>query len=367
MAKRSYISLPKNLLLFPLVFIDGNEKDWQVFRSNPTGWVPCWVGGNLTRDRCCGDENFAPDACQMDEYFITRKECCLRGWAIIDPQEFTEGPPVKFPPSGRSWDDEEHPSLQIKQRQWEAIMMPASVTRWADSPFGSTQVVVYKGDRADIHLYGLENATFEKPAERIVDIGGNYGAVSIFLATVFPTAQIVVLEPNPLLCRFLLLNLRLHQLTSRVWPICAAFGSGEGELSMETCNQPWLASTKNTCINLGMRTFPREESERMRNAKVSASGHVIDVPTLSMEKILEGVGWQSADILKIDCEGCEWSTLLEPRRSWHVTRAVGEVHFGCKDASCWPKIHDGNCTTTMFSSLAELNELVERCEKSRAE
>ncbi|CAK0833091.1 unnamed protein product [Prorocentrum cordatum] len=63
----------------------------------------------------------------------------------------------------------------------------------------------------------------------------------------------------------------------------------------------------------------------------------VRVRALRMERLLAGVGWRSpVGLLKMDCEGCEWDTLLQPARTWDADHVVGEVHFGCREASCWP-------------------------------
>merc|ERR1712048_424636 len=104
---------------------------------------------------------------------------------------------------------------------------------------------------------------------------------------------------------------------------------------------PWVGATVNTCITLGMRTFqqvPQNAPEPLLQPR-----H-IEVQVVSMERLLAGLNWApSIDLMKIDCEGCEWSVLginktdqANPVRLWHSTFLVGELHFGCGQKACWP-------------------------------
>merc|ERR1711874_700839 len=101
-----------------------------------------------------------------------------------------------------------------------------------------TDVSLYELDLRLQSLQANRHVQGTWPPVRIVDVGGNYGGTTIALARLFPHAKIVVLEPNPLLCRFALWNFRIHGLLSRIWPVCVGLGEHDQTLAMEICSQP---------------------------------------------------------------------------------------------------------------------------------
>jgi len=248
------------------------------------------------------------------------------------------------------------------QAAWEALFEPATVVvrAMSDAPMMEKETFrIYKGDEVELPLYGLNSwaaTTGRGTFRRIVDVGGNYGAVAIALARLFPAARIVVLEPNPLLCRFILWNVREKGLLSQIWPICAGLGGRLRNLAMEVCNGPWRGPALTACVRSAMSTFPREK------APPGKEGRIIEVPVLTMDEVLAQLQWESVDLLKIDCEGCEWSTLLVPR-TWTASHVVGEVHFRCALESCWLRGYqpERNCTRASFRSLLELVAALEAC------
>ncbi|CAK9079378.1 Hypothetical protein SCF082_LOCUS37879, partial [Durusdinium trenchii] len=303
----------------------------------------CW-GEELTPELCCSNTGNI-EKCMFDHHYFTQFECCQSNWAILDPYPLTVAPTVSFPDPD-DW-SQNHPAYSQEQQEWEELIRYAARTKEVQLSSGSLQLYVFKGDMPDIHLYQLESESPNAFA-RIVDIGANYGGVAVALAQHQPFARLMVLEPNPLLCRFLLWNIRSHNLTHRVWPLCAALGNTE--LFIEPCKEPWVGGPVNTCMNLAMRTFTGKASD----------GSAVKVPALNLKDILSHVGWESFDLLKLDCEGCEWPlSRLAPL----PRRAVGELHFDCFQRQCWPpKQRSGNCShVAQFSSLQEMWDLADRC------
>merc|ERR1719148_111124 len=56
----------------------------------------------------------------------------------------------------------------------------------------------------------------------IVDVGASVGTFSIAMALQFLDVRIYAMEPAPQNYRYLVWNIRLNNLTSRVWPLNAA-------------------------------------------------------------------------------------------------------------------------------------------------
>ncbi|CAE7156563.1 unnamed protein product [Symbiodinium pilosum] len=292
----------------------------------------------------------------FDPRFYTKAECCGSGWAVLDPYTFSVAPLPAYP-SSQDWTIG-HPSLAPDQLHWEALIQHASVEKRISSTVGTVSLKVFKGDMPHVQVYNLD-ASGQVAPSTILDVGANYGGVAVALAKLYSYARFVVLEPNPLLCRFLLWNLRRHGLTNRVWPLCAGAAPQIGEVLMQPCHEPWIGHLVNSCMNMAMRTF---------NASTEASSAaVVKVPTLVLREVLHGVGWTNLDLLKLDCEGCEWRAALDPAVWPAPSAAVGELHFNCADTSCWPPrakgLHDrDNCShAEEFGSLEEMWELVRRC------
>ena len=66
----------------------------------------------------------------------------------------------------------------------------------------------------------------------IFDVGGFIGDTAFLFATLHPTVRVIVFEPNPVNCRYLLWNIRINNLTERVWPLCAGLGSRSSVMRM---------------------------------------------------------------------------------------------------------------------------------------
>ena len=210
----------------------------------------------------------------FDLHFFTKTECCASGWAVLNPYTFSLAPPAGYPPS-QNW-KVGHPSLAPEQLLWEVLIQHASIEKRIPSPAGTVVLKVFKGDVPDVQLYNL--TTSGLAPSTILDVGGNYGGVTLALAEFYTHARIVVLEPNPLLCRFLMWNIRRQGLTDRVWPLCTGAAAKVGEVLMQPCNEPWIGAPVNTCMNLAMRTF-NTSSDSLSGPVVKVFGLQLSVAT----------------------------------------------------------------------------------------
>jgi len=148
-----------------------------------------------------------------------------------------------------------------------------------------------------------------------LDIGANIGLVSITLAKLWPKARIVALEPAPSSFRYLLWNLRENNVTSQVWPLNLA-----------------LAGPSSTMIRMSTAVagsvWTRQVPKTLRSE--DHSDYIFDIPAISLGEILGSLGLgNNIDLLKLDCEGCEWEVLAHWDRLGHLFREISiELHNG---------------------------------------
>lgn len=158
---------------------------------------------------------------------------------------------------------------------------------------------------------GYQLPVDEKPAT-IIDAGANIGLTAAYLATRFPLATIVALEPEP--GNFDLLKMNTSRY-ARVKPIQAGLWSHE----------TWLTITNTDEGDNAFRVDPVP-------AEVPGAMQAFSVPG-----IMEQHQWQQVDLIKIDVEGAE-KEIFEGDTSWlrYVKIMVIELHdrfkAGCSEA-----------------------------------
>ncbi|HLX80417.1 MAG TPA: FkbM family methyltransferase, partial [Burkholderiales bacterium] len=163
------------------------------------------------------------------------------------------------------------------------------------------------GDGADVHFrrgtsdVGIIYDVLLKPGRKaeywlpeeleprtILDIGGNIGITSRYLAHFFPGAQVHAFEPVPANLELLRSNtagnVRIH-----VHPY--ALGPADGEIT--------LGSPDPSGYNQGGYSA----------FTTTADGETICAPVRSVESALGEAGMGVADVIKIDTEGAEYSIL----------------------------------------------------------
>jgi len=144
--------------------------------------------------------------------------------------------------------------------------------------------------------YGLEKLKY--PINTIVDIGGNVGLFSLMAYRNFPGAKIHVYEPDPVVLPFLRNNLAQisHQVT--VWS--EGVSSRVGRAEMKLFGSSLLGQTK-----------PSPDGE---------------IPLCPLSEVVTRIGG-FIDLLKLDCEGAEWSIFEKPEPFSHVRDIRMEYHL----------------------------------------
>lgn len=143
--------------------------------------------------------------------------------------------------------------------------------------------------------YRLENVKKLDGAVRtVIDVGANCGWFSVAARSHFPRAQLHAYEPNPAVIRVLDHNVR--QVDAVVHP--EAVGASEGTVAM---------------------TYGAETNQ----GRTVDGG---DIPRVALRTVLERLGG-AADLVKLDCEGAEWSMFEDPRPWTAVRWLTMEYHL----------------------------------------
>lgn len=80
----------------------------------------------------------------------------------------------------------------------------------------------------------------------VLDVGASVGAFAVAIALHFPRARIIAIEPAPQNFRYLLWNIRLNNVSRRVWPMNIAVRGPSEDVVLELKYSPiwWTASSQ---------------------------------------------------------------------------------------------------------------------------
>lgn len=144
----------------------------------------------------------------------------------------------------------------------------------------------------------------------IVDIGAHIGLFTLRAATRWPDARIYAFEPDPRNYETLMRNVAQNSVSNAVVHNLAV-GGQSGQAEFYVGRQPETHS---------LYRGPFDES----------SERTICVDVLSMADIVNQIDSEVIDLLKIDCEGCEYEIVRAAGEllSRHVRYCVLEYHAG---------------------------------------
>jgi FkbM family methyltransferase len=149
----------------------------------------------------------------------------------------------------------------------------------------------------------------------IIDAGANIGLTSVFYANRYPNAQIIAVEPETY--NFFLLKKNIAPYPA-IKPIQAALWSSAGRLEVVEGYRDWGFQT---------RTYSN-----------TPSGHRLGVVrAVTVDELLDELGLERADLLKLDIEGAE-TEVFAPPAAWtsRVGAVIVETHDrlapGCSEA-----------------------------------
>jgi FkbM family methyltransferase len=138
--------------------------------------------------------------------------------------------------------------------------------------------------------YDFSNMDF-KEGDVVIDIGGNVGMVSIFLAKKFPFLKIYAFEPVKENFENFKRNIKLNKIP-------------DGVITVENLAVTKDARTVNLNVNMA-----NTGGSNLCVVKEIGSFQSNDVKSVTLEDIFEKFALKSCKLLKIDCEGSEYEIL----------------------------------------------------------
>ncbi|MFP3209601.1 MAG: FkbM family methyltransferase [Nitrososphaeria archaeon] len=136
---------------------------------------------------------------------------------------------------------------------------------------------------------------------RVLDIGASIGDTAVYFA-LRGARKVVAFEPYPFSYQFALRNVEANGLRN-VRVINAGISGNDGAVEVtkgETCS--------------GDDLKPSEEPG------------AVEVPIYSLDHVLEEYG--PFDVMKMDCEGCEYDAILNSRKIGELRQIQVEYHYG---------------------------------------
>jgi FkbM family methyltransferase len=212
-------------------------------------------------------------------------------------------------------------------------------------------------------LYGmdsLETLRDRSPQQQginMVDLGGNYGAVSIAAYKKYPDQlRVVTVEPIPSTYFFMRWNMWLNEVptveesnfqkngTVGVLALNHGVVAKDREV-IEVCYTPPYTMIGQVCSCDSPYQWPGKQCHR--------------VPGITIQGLVDLFGGDPITIAKIDCEGCEIPSLpvlaeMARKDSGRVRRLVGELHFPTPDLEKMACEFDSGQFFVRLCSTAEL-------------
>ncbi len=146
------------------------------------------------------------------------------------------------------------------------------------------------------YLRNLKNIESNGEETIVIDIGAHIGSFSLFAATMLKNAKVLSFEPEPNNFELLKENIRINDLENEIFPFQIAL-AGKGVKEIQLNAHP---------DNLGMYSSVL----LYKNLQKDKKEIFFKTKAISLEQVFEKNQLSKCDLLKIDCEGCEYSVLL---------------------------------------------------------
>ncbi len=185
---------------------------------------------------------------------------------------------------------------------------------WVRNAYRAADMVIVRDvDWQDAYRLG----ELRRRPRTVLDIGAHIGCFAARAHRRWPAAEIACVEANPANLRALQANVGGF---ARILPVAATYAPGPVRL-ISTVHR----DTDNTGGSYVWEDHAAEAGVSRMEPNEDPSRPTISVAVLTLEQILERCGWDSLDLLKLDCEGCELS-ILEHANLDRVGVIVGEFH-----------------------------------------
>mmetsp|Transcript_141244 Transcript_141244/g.438938 ORF Transcript_141244/g.438938 Transcript_141244/m.438938 type:complete len:353 (-) Transcript_141244:34-1092(-) len=167
------------------------------------------------------------------------------------------------------------------------------------------------------------------PGGLALDVGGHVGRVAVLLAKLNPGARVVTFEPSEFNRFFLELNLALNGI-----PFKPSGGVALSSGPNATSTGPAIVEVRAEALagSTGMQDFAFEpesaDTSHLDPKHRSLYERLERVDTVTLEDALQRIGAGAVDLLKMDCEGCEYEVLsrLAPETLGRLRHVCAEVH-----------------------------------------
>jgi len=206
----------------------------------------------------------------------------------------------------------------------------------------SLHICIATGDNAKNRLpeedgegYGLDTlldlrSDKSKGMINMLDFGGNYGVVTIATSKKYPgKVRAVVAEPVPSTFFFLRWNMYLNGVTVVDETAFRKGGSEAGVVALQQAVSGPGDSVLRICsaVDNSMNSYLSLDSNACKCYDDKTP--CFEVPVASSDHMLDMFGSEDITLLKMDCEGCEKSslpTIANGAGAARVKRLVGELH-----------------------------------------
>jgi len=180
----------------------------------------------------------------------------------------------------------------------------------------------------DLGTLGDANGNSQE-ALNMIDVGGNYGVVTIAAMKKYAEKlRVVTVEPIPTTFFFLKWNLHINGVPEIEQADWDANNSAPGVLALNS------GSSDTPGENLHFCSYPESSmNSKMCDCKEGEENCII-VPSTTVDDLADMFGSQPISMVKMDCEGCEFKSLpalAKPKIAERVRRLAGELHIPDKN------------------------------------